>query len=78
LWRELWELITQNWRELSTPLTSLADGADLLCTGLVFEEVAANVAEYHDIPLATLHYFPIRANGPARSDPAVVVGPLRK
>jgi UDP:flavonoid glycosyltransferase YjiC (YdhE family) len=44
-------------------LTSLADGADLLFTGLVFEEVAANVAEYYDIPLATLDYFPLRPNG---------------
>jgi UDP:flavonoid glycosyltransferase YjiC (YdhE family) len=42
---------------------SLADGADLLFTGLVFEQTAANVAEYYDIPLATLHYFPTRANG---------------
>jgi UDP:flavonoid glycosyltransferase YjiC (YdhE family) len=48
---------------MSTTLTSLADGADLLITGLVYEEAAANVAEYHDIPLATLHYFPLRANG---------------
>ena len=28
-----------------------------------FQEPAANVAEYYDIPLATFHYFPIRANG---------------
>ena len=28
-----------------------------------FEEAAANVAEYYDIPLATLHFFPMRANG---------------
>ena len=63
LWREAWEPRTQCWGELSKTLTSLADGADLLFTGLVFEEAAANVAEYYDIPLATLHYFPIRANG---------------
>jgi UDP:flavonoid glycosyltransferase YjiC (YdhE family) len=48
---------------MSSTLTSLADGADLLFTGLVFEQAAANVAEYYDIPLATLHYFPARANG---------------
>jgi UDP:flavonoid glycosyltransferase YjiC (YdhE family) len=63
LWREVWALLTQNWGEMSASLTSLTDGADLLCTGLVFEEVAANVAEHYDIPLATLHYFPIRPNG---------------
>jgi UDP:flavonoid glycosyltransferase YjiC (YdhE family) len=63
LWREGWELFTQCWEETSTTLTSLADGADLLFTGASFENVAANVAEYYDIPLATLHYFPVRING---------------
>ena len=41
---------------MSTTLTSLAEGADLLVTGLAYQEAAANVAEYYDIPLATLHY----------------------
>jgi UDP:flavonoid glycosyltransferase YjiC (YdhE family) len=63
LWREAWEPRTQCWGEMSRTLKSLAGGADLLFTGLVFEEPAANVAEAYDIPLATLHYFPIRANG---------------
>lgn len=63
LWREVWELSTQCWKEISTTLTSLAEGADLLFTGLVFEGAAANVAEYYDIPLATLHYVPVRPNG---------------
>jgi UDP:flavonoid glycosyltransferase YjiC (YdhE family) len=63
LWREVWEPVTQCWEQISTTLRSLADGADLLFTGMSFEEAAANVAEYYDIPLATLHYFPIRANG---------------
>jgi UDP:flavonoid glycosyltransferase YjiC (YdhE family) len=63
LWREAGETITQCWRETSTTLTSLADGADLLFTGVNFEQPAANVAEYYDIPLATLHYTPMRANG---------------
>jgi UDP:flavonoid glycosyltransferase YjiC (YdhE family) len=63
LWREVWEPVTQ-WRaEMSTTLTSLADGADLLLTGQIYQEVAANVAEYYDIPLATLDYFPMRVNG---------------
>jgi UDP:flavonoid glycosyltransferase YjiC (YdhE family) len=63
LWREDWELITQCWEETSTTLRSLADGADLLLTGVLGEQPAANVAEYYDIPLATLHTFPMRANG---------------
>ena len=63
LGREDWQLFTQCWEEMSTTLMSLADGADLLLTVLIGEQPAANVAEYYDIPLATLHYFPVRANG---------------
>jgi UDP:flavonoid glycosyltransferase YjiC (YdhE family) len=58
--RELWEPIARYWEETSTTLMSLADGADLLSTGLNYEQPAANVAEYYDIPLITLHHFPIR------------------
>ncbi len=63
LFREDRELLTQCWDETSTTLMSLADGADLLFTGVLGEEPAANVAEYYDIPLATLHTFPMRPNG---------------
>ena len=63
LLRDLWEPIIRYWGQMSTTLTSLADGADLLSTGLNFEQAAANVAEYYDIPLATLHHFPMRPNG---------------
>jgi UDP:flavonoid glycosyltransferase YjiC (YdhE family) len=58
--REVSEPFMQCLEEISTTLMSLADGADLLCTGGTFEDAAANVAEYYDIPLATLHLFPIR------------------
>jgi UDP:flavonoid glycosyltransferase YjiC (YdhE family) len=61
--REVGEPIIQGWAQMNTTLTSLADGADLLITAVNFEDAAANVAEYYDIPLATLHYFPLRANG---------------
>ncbi len=61
--REAWGPYVRYWAEISTTLTSLADGADLLFTGQVYQEVAVNVAEYYNIPLATLHYFPMRANG---------------
>lgn len=63
LWRELWEPIARCWDDVSTTLTSLlADGADLLFTGLAFERPAANVAEHYDVAFATLHYVPVRAN----------------
>jgi UDP:flavonoid glycosyltransferase YjiC (YdhE family) len=65
LGREALELFTQNWEEMSATLMSLAQEADLLVTALAFEGPAANVAEYYDIPLATLHFFPARANGQA-------------
>ena len=61
-WRECDRYIEECWRRASATLVMLADGADLLFTGLVFEPAAANVAEYYDIPLATLHYYPVRAN----------------
>jgi UDP:flavonoid glycosyltransferase YjiC (YdhE family) len=63
LWRETRELVIQCWGEMITTLTSLVDGADLVFTGLVFEPPAANVAEYYGIPLATLHFFPVRVHG---------------
>jgi UDP:flavonoid glycosyltransferase YjiC (YdhE family) len=57
------ELFNQCWEETRTTLMSLTDGADLLLTVVIGEQVAANIAEYYDIPLATLHTFPMRANG---------------
>jgi UDP:flavonoid glycosyltransferase YjiC (YdhE family) len=61
--RAVKEPIIQCWGEMTTTLTSLADGADLLFTGVNFEDLAVDVAECYDIPLATLHWFPLRANG---------------
>jgi UDP:flavonoid glycosyltransferase YjiC (YdhE family) len=61
--RETEEFALQCWGEMTMTLSSLADGVDLLMTGLIFEQPAANVAEYYDIPLATLHFFPVRAHG---------------
>src|ERR1700742_1181188 len=40
--RKVWEPIIRYWGDVSTTLTSLADGADLLSTGLNFEQAAAN------------------------------------
>jgi UDP:flavonoid glycosyltransferase YjiC (YdhE family) len=61
--REAEEFAIRCWREMTTTLMSLADGADLLTAGLIYEQPAVNVAEYYDIPLATLHFFPVRAHG---------------
>jgi UDP:flavonoid glycosyltransferase YjiC (YdhE family) len=40
------EYITRGWAEMSRPLRSLAHGADLVLTGMIYQEVAANVGEY--------------------------------
>jgi len=61
--RETAEFTSQSWRKMTTTLASVADGADLLMTGLIFEQPAANVAEFYGIPLSTLHFFPVRAHG---------------
>jgi len=61
--REVVAPFLQAWKDIVATLTSLADGADLLFTGVNFEDAAGNVAEYYDIPLVTLHLFPLRANG---------------
>ncbi|MDT5152799.1 MAG: hypothetical protein QOI01_4532 [Mycobacterium sp.] len=61
--RELWDPIIRYWQQTGTTLAALANGADLLSTGLNFEQPAANVAEHYDIPLVSLHHFPMRPNG---------------
>ena len=45
--------------ELGKALVSLADGVDLLVADPSEQGLAANVAEYYDIPLASLHVYPI-------------------
>lgn len=44
----------------TTTLTTLTDEAELLVAGFNEQGLAANVAEYHNIPLAALHFFPKR------------------
>lgn len=61
------------WSEMGATLTSLADGADLLLTGMVQQGLAVNVADYHRIPLAELHCFPVRVNSQILPD---IPGPL--
>jgi len=51
------------WEEMSRTLTSVAGGADLLVTGVSYEELAFDVSEYCDIAFATVLWFPMRVNG---------------
>lgn len=63
LWHEMWKLSDECWTQMSKTLTSLADGADLLLTGQSYQEAVVSVAEYLNVPLATLHHVPARPNG---------------
>jgi len=64
LGRKIAEFITRCWTcEENRKLMLLADGADMIIGGLGFEQFPANVAEYYDIPLALLQFYPARANG---------------
>jgi UDP:flavonoid glycosyltransferase YjiC (YdhE family) len=62
-------LFVEGWAEMGRTMTALADGADLLTTGVAFHGVVANVAEYYDIALAAIHQFPLRVNGQIRFSP---------
>ena len=57
------EQLNQVWAEMGNTLASLAEGTDLLLTGMIQQGLAANVAEYYGIPLTGLHCFPVRPNG---------------
>ncbi|OBK79200.1 glycosyltransferase [Mycobacterium sp. 1274761.0] len=63
LWRENRALLSQYLDDTNTTLIRLAEDADLLLTGVLGEDAAANVAEYYNVPLATLHFLPFRAHG---------------
>lgn len=54
------ERVGRIWLDKGTALASLADGADLLVSGMSDQRLAANIAEYHNIPLVALHFFPSR------------------
>ncbi|OBG84351.1 glycosyl transferase family 1 [Mycobacterium sp. E136] len=62
-WRDTISTVEKHWPELTRTLVSLAEEADLLLSGHIYEHLAANVAEYLGIPFATLHPIPFRPNG---------------
>jgi vancomycin aglycone glucosyltransferase len=55
---EVLERVAQVWVDKGRALASLADGADLIVSGMTEQRLAANIAEYQDIPLVALHFFP--------------------
>ena len=77
LWREISEFVTQCWGGGEHD-ADVAGGRSRPANHqrVGFEHLAANVAEYYDIPLATLHYLPVAGQRPAPAIPAGAVGPL--
>ncbi|MDG4666785.1 glycosyltransferase [Mycobacterium sp. 236(2023)] len=61
--RETEQFAAECWAAMTTTLASTVHGADLMLTGLIFEQPAVNVAESAGIPLITLQYFPVRPHG---------------
>jgi UDP:flavonoid glycosyltransferase YjiC (YdhE family) len=57
---EVVERVSKVWVDKGTALASLAEGADLLVTGMNEQRLAANIAEHQEIPLVALHPFPSR------------------
>ena len=69
------------WVDKGTALASLADDADLLISGMNEQRLAANIAEYQNIPLVALHFFPSRIQPSGELDTMLVKmseGPLRR
>jgi UDP:flavonoid glycosyltransferase YjiC (YdhE family) len=55
---EMMEHVARAWADWVTTLATLAKGADLLLANRAEQGRAAIVAEYYDIPLAVLRFFP--------------------
>jgi UDP:flavonoid glycosyltransferase YjiC (YdhE family) len=71
MWAEIAEHVNKVKAEKTAALTPLAAGADLLVAAFNEEGLAANVAEYYDIPLGVLHYFPPRILGSGAFGPHI-------
>lgn len=54
---------TRAWADMSASLVALTEDADLLISGMSYQELVCNVAEYRTMPMATLLWFPVRVNG---------------
>lgn len=55
--------LVDGWPEMSQTLAGISTDADVIVTGMTYQEVAFNVAERFGIPLVSLHWCPLRSNG---------------
>ncbi|MGW2660525.1 glycosyltransferase [Nocardia tengchongensis] len=69
--RAVLDLQRRGFGESARDLLAVARGHDIVVTGMACEEVAVEVARHHDIPVAAVHFFPIRPNP---SVPVVAAG----
>ncbi|MEP9383237.1 glycosyltransferase [Nocardioides sp. KR10-350] len=60
--RAVQEVLTHGWDELRRGLVPIAQGADVVVTGLLGQQVGSAVAEREDCGFAALHYCPVRSN----------------
>ena len=75
MWREYWEFLSDCWIQLGGALTAFSEGSDIVVSGLLFEDGAANIAEHFNLPFVTLHYSPVRSSGDI---PMPLPRPLRR
>jgi UDP:flavonoid glycosyltransferase YjiC (YdhE family) len=73
LFRETRKRFVEAWPQMCSTIGSIAEDADLLMTGLSFEQQALPIAELYDIPLVAIHPFPVRPNGQVPFLPAAVM-----
>jgi UDP:flavonoid glycosyltransferase YjiC (YdhE family) len=69
---EVVQRVAQVWVDKGTALASLADGADLIVTGMNEQRLAANIAEHQNVPLVALHLFPSRIQQSGEFDSMLV------
>jgi UDP:flavonoid glycosyltransferase YjiC (YdhE family) len=58
--RELADLSHQSFPDTAKEVWEAGDGADLVVAGILAEDLADAVAEFHGVPLVTLHNAPLR------------------
>lgn len=54
--------LVDGWAQMGRSLADLASDADVILTGMTYQEVAFNVAEFYEIPLVAMHWCPLRSN----------------
>lgn len=62
IWQLFRAYLVDGWAEMGRTLTDLGSDADVILTGMTYQEVAFNVAEFYGVPLVAMHWCPVRSN----------------